>query len=72
MRRWIPELAHLSGKAAHEPWDVEDGYAHDYPKRIIDHAEERQVGRWTATSAAETEGLHHLVARTPPRALAEV
>ena len=44
VRRWVPELAHLSGKAAHEPWDAEDGYAHDYPKRIIDHAEERQVG----------------------------
>ena len=43
VRRWIPELAHLSGKKAHEPWDVEDGYAHDYPKRIIDHAAERKV-----------------------------
>ncbi len=43
VRRWIPELAHLSGKSAHEPWDVEDGYAHDYPKRIIDHAAERKV-----------------------------
>ena len=43
VRRWVPELAHLPGKAAHEPWDAEDGYAHGYPKRIIDHAEERQV-----------------------------
>ena len=43
VRRWIPELAHLSGKSAHEPWDVEVGYAHDYPKRIIDHAAERKV-----------------------------
>ena len=43
VRRWIPELAHLPGKAAHEPWDADDGYAHGYPKRIIDHAEERQV-----------------------------
>ena len=43
VRRWVPELAHLAGKAAHEPWDAEDGYAHDYPKRIIDHAAERQV-----------------------------
>jgi deoxyribodipyrimidine photo-lyase len=42
VRRWIPELAHLSGKAAHEPWDADDGYAHDYPRRIIDHAEERR------------------------------
>ncbi len=43
VRRWVPELAHLSGKAVHEPWDAEGGYDHDYPKRIIDHAEERQV-----------------------------
>jgi deoxyribodipyrimidine photo-lyase len=43
VRRWVPELAHLPGKAVHEPWDAEDGYAHDYPERIVDHAEERQV-----------------------------
>ena len=42
VRRWVPELAHLSGKAAHEPWDAEEGYAEGYPKRIIDHAEERR------------------------------
>lgn len=42
VRRWVPELAHLPGKAAHEPWDAEDGYAHGYPRRIIDHAEERR------------------------------
>jgi deoxyribodipyrimidine photo-lyase len=42
VRRWVPELAHLPGKDAHLPWDVEDGYDHGYPKRIIDHAEERQ------------------------------
>ena len=42
VRRWVPELAHLSGKAAHEPWDAEGGYDHGYPKRIIDHAEERR------------------------------
>jgi deoxyribodipyrimidine photo-lyase len=43
VRRWVPELAHLSGKAAHEPWAAEDGYARGYPRRIIDHAAERQV-----------------------------
>jgi deoxyribodipyrimidine photo-lyase len=39
----VPELAHLSGKAVHQPWDAEDGYAHGYPQRIIDHARERLV-----------------------------
>ena len=42
VRRWVPELAHLPGKKAHTPWDVEDGYDHDYPQRIVDHAEERE------------------------------
>ncbi|NHA66581.1 cryptochrome/photolyase family protein [Phycicoccus flavus] len=42
VRRWVPELRHLSGKAAHEPWEHEDGYAHGYHERIVDHKEERQ------------------------------
>jgi deoxyribodipyrimidine photo-lyase len=42
VRRWVPELAHLPGKHAHEPWDTDGGYAGGYPRRIIDHAEERQ------------------------------
>ena len=42
VRRWIPELAHLRGAAAHEPWRSPDGYSHGYPERIVDHAEERR------------------------------
>ncbi|WP_243057223.1 deoxyribodipyrimidine photo-lyase [Nocardioides sp. SR21] len=42
VRRWVPELAHLPGKAAHEPWRHEDGYAGSYPERIVDHDEERR------------------------------
>ena len=41
VRRWVPELAHVPGAAAHEPWDVADGYDHGYPARIVDHAAER-------------------------------
>jgi deoxyribodipyrimidine photo-lyase len=39
VRRWVPELADLAGKAVHEPWK------HDvpaYPQPIVDHAEARQ------------------------------
>ena len=43
VRRWVPELAHLEGAAAHEPWKHDDGYAHGYPLRIVDHAEERRI-----------------------------
>ena len=43
VRRYVPELAHLAGAAAHEPWKAPDGYAHGYPEPIVDHAHERQV-----------------------------
>ena len=42
VRRYVPELAHLPGKAVHEPWKSDEGYAHGYPERIVDHAEERR------------------------------
>jgi deoxyribodipyrimidine photo-lyase len=41
VRRYVPELRHLAGKAAHEPWTSPEGYAHGYPPRIVDHAAER-------------------------------
>lgn len=42
VRRWIPELAHLPGAAAHEPWQHPAGYREGYPRPIVDHAEERR------------------------------
>ncbi|HEV7173207.1 deoxyribodipyrimidine photo-lyase [Pedococcus sp.] len=41
VRRYVPELRHLPGKAVHEPWKHEDGYLHGYPEPIVDHAAER-------------------------------
>lgn len=43
VRRWVPELRHLAGGDVHEPWKADDGYAHDYPRPIVDHAEQRAV-----------------------------
>ncbi|MFL6157356.1 MAG: cryptochrome/photolyase family protein [Marmoricola sp.] len=43
VRRWVPELAHLPGGAAHEPWKHPHGYEADYPAPLVDHAVERQV-----------------------------
>ena len=43
VRRYVPELRHLAGAAAHEPWDAVDGYTAGYPQRIVDHAHERKV-----------------------------
>ena len=42
VRRWVPELDHLAGKAVHEPWKSDVGYERDYPLRIVDHADERR------------------------------
>jgi Deoxyribodipyrimidine photolyase len=42
IRKFVPELAHLDKKTIHEPWLAIDGYAHGYPERIVDHAEERE------------------------------
>lgn len=42
VRRYVPELRHLEGRAAHEPWAHDDGYAHGYPERVVDHAAERE------------------------------
>ncbi|WP_112242659.1 cryptochrome/photolyase family protein [Kribbella monticola] len=39
VRRWIPELADLAGKAVHEPWKCD---VPEYPRPIVDHAEARQ------------------------------
>ena len=50
VRRWVPELAHLPGRTVHQPWAHPEGYAHGYPERIVDHAEERReaLGRYQA------------------------
>jgi deoxyribodipyrimidine photo-lyase len=41
VRRYVPELAHISGVQVHEPWKVIDGHTHGYPEPIVDHAQER-------------------------------
>ena len=41
IRKYVPEIAHLSDKEIHEPWLYLDGYLHNYPERIVDHALER-------------------------------
>ncbi|MCZ3389116.1 MAG: DNA photolyase family protein [Actinomycetia bacterium] len=42
VRRYVPELRHVSGPTAHEPWNVADGYMAGYAQRIVDHAVERR------------------------------
>ena len=42
VRRWVPELAGVAGKAVHEPWKL-DEQPRGYPEPIVDHATERKV-----------------------------
>jgi deoxyribodipyrimidine photo-lyase len=41
IRKYVAELVHLSAAEIHEPWLFLDGYSHNYPERIVDHAVER-------------------------------
>jgi deoxyribodipyrimidine photo-lyase len=43
VRRYVPELAHLSAKHIHEPWDDPSGAPAGYPARIVDHSAERNA-----------------------------
>ena len=41
VRRWVPELAGVHGKAIFRPWLMEGFEQLDYPEPIVDHAAER-------------------------------
>ncbi|MBN6034831.1 deoxyribodipyrimidine photo-lyase [Amycolatopsis sp. 195334CR] len=41
VRRYVPELAGLSGKTVHQPWKA--GLPDGYPAPVVDHAHERRV-----------------------------
>ncbi len=41
IRKYVPELSHLTSDEIHEPWLAKDGYKNGYPERIVDHALER-------------------------------
>jgi deoxyribodipyrimidine photo-lyase len=43
VRRWVPELRNIPGKAVHEPWKLPRSAAPDYPEPVVDHAHERAV-----------------------------
>ncbi|GMA31706.1 cryptochrome/photolyase family protein [Litorihabitans aurantiacus] len=42
VRRWVPELGEIPGKAVHEPWKLDEQPA-GYPERMVDHKRAREV-----------------------------
>jgi deoxyribodipyrimidine photo-lyase len=50
IRRWVPELAALSGKAIHAPWKGASPAGGSYPPPIVDHdvARERTLARFAS------------------------
>ncbi|MBM9466371.1 deoxyribodipyrimidine photo-lyase [Nakamurella sp. YIM 132084] len=42
VRRWVPELRDVPGKAVHQPWLLADGIPAGYPEPIVDHKAERE------------------------------
>ncbi|WP_375497546.1 cryptochrome/photolyase family protein [uncultured Jatrophihabitans sp.] len=55
VRRWIPELLNVPGKAVHTPWEL-DAPPVDYPEPIVDHKKERLVAleRYQAARAGRS------------------
>jgi deoxyribodipyrimidine photo-lyase len=52
VRRWVPELRGIAGRAVHEPWQLAEP-PRDYPAPIVDHKKERQeaLNRYNAARA---------------------
>ena len=42
VRRWVPELRDVPGRAVHDPWLLPGGPPSGYPAPVVDHAAERQ------------------------------
>ena len=41
VRRYVPELREVAGKAVHQPWKLRGGPPAGYPSPVVDHAAER-------------------------------
>ena len=73
IRRWVPELAHLNGKALQEPWTL-DALPNGYPERMVDHAAAAREAksriyavRRQAEVRAEAEGVFERHGSRKPR-----
>ncbi|MEI6294529.1 MAG: deoxyribodipyrimidine photo-lyase [Actinomycetes bacterium] len=60
IKRFVPELSHLSAPDIHTPWEVLDGNINGYPQPIVDHALERleSLARLAEIKAAKAPNPH--------------
>ncbi|MBO6674032.1 MAG: deoxyribodipyrimidine photo-lyase [Rhizobiales bacterium] len=66
IKRWVPELSQLTGRAVHEPWTLsplearEQGFVLDesYPAPIIDHQEAARAARERLTRIRASDGFY--------------
>ena len=42
VRRYVPELRGIDGKAVHQPWKLDGGVPDGYVEPVVDHKEERE------------------------------
>ncbi len=54
VRRYVPELRGVQGKAVHQPWKLPDGVPEGYPEPMVDHKAERAeaLARYEQVKAA--------------------
>jgi deoxyribodipyrimidine photo-lyase len=57
IRKYVPELRDVTGKAIHEPWTLPDGPPEGNPAPIVDHAEERReaLRRYRAVTGSTSQ-----------------
>lgn len=66
IKRWVPELAALNGRAVHEPWTMTPmeaasvGFAlgQTYPERIVDHEKAARAAREKLTRIRSAGGFY--------------
>jgi deoxyribodipyrimidine photo-lyase len=54
VRKYVPELRGIDGKAVHQPWKLADGVPEGYPEPMVDHKAERveALARYDRVKAA--------------------
>jgi deoxyribodipyrimidine photo-lyase len=59
VRRYVPQLRGVDGKAVHQPWKLRDGPPPGYPPPIVDHATERaeSLSRYALVKAPRESGI---------------